>query len=85
MGLDHYEGVHIFAEDGSGHVATLCNEHAGQAGYDLEADNIAPIFASDEMDSYYSCEVRGCEEVFSYVNLTRDGEAWLAQIRSEEA
>lgn len=84
MKLDHYEGVYVFAEDGSGHVATLCNHHAAEAGYDLEAEYISPLFAGDEVDSYDCCDVHECDAVFDYVSLTEDGQAWLAEIHEEE-
>jgi hypothetical protein len=70
-----YEGVHVFAEDGSGHMGTYCNYCFVKAcpGMDIEADNIAPIFATDESDYYPECEM--CGGVFEYINLTEEGKA----------
>lgn len=64
----HYEIVEVFAKDGSGHVATLCNECAVKRGYDIDADEIAPIFADTEMDYYPECE--DCYKEFTYMDLT---------------
>lgn len=77
-----YEGVYVFAEDGSGHLGTYCNQDAKRRGYDLEAENLSPIFATDEGDFYDSCE--DCGYVFSYINLTEEGERWLEEAKEEE-
>lgn len=77
-----YRGVYVFAPDGSGHIGTYCNACAKEAGHeDLDADHISPIFATDEADSYPSCET--CGGVFEYINLTEDGRAWLEEAREE--
>lgn len=81
-----YRGVYVFAENGSsaGHLATLCNAdfHKRYPNMSIEAENIAPIFADTEADYYPACEE--CGGVFDYINLTREGEEQMVEMRDEE-
>lgn len=71
----HYQGVYTFAPDGSGHTGTYCNADAVALGYNLESENVHPIFADSEHDYYPECEV--CGGVFDYVKLTPEGAEML--------
>lgn len=73
-----YHGVHLFAADGSGHVATLCVGCFKELHPDIsiEAEQVAPIFADTEADYYPSCEL--CGGVFDYISLTQEGHDLLA-------
>lgn len=74
----YYEGVDLFAEDGSGHLGTFCNECLKQTypEQDVEAENVSPIFSNIELDHYPVCDV--CYYVFDYIGLTEYGAAGQA-------
>ena len=68
-----YDGVNLFAADGSGHIGTYCNEDFRKhfPEIDIESEQVSPIFTTDEMDYYPSCEI--CGGIFDYVSLTDEG------------
>lgn len=79
-----YEGVDLFAADGSGHIGTYCNECFAtlHPTVDINAEHVAPIFATDERDYYPSCE--WCGYVFDYINLTEEGYEYIQQLGLED-
>lgn len=76
-----YLGVDVFAENGSGHIITLCNECMEGATFDVEVDPM-PIFADSELDYYPECEA--CGVVFDYINLTEYGMEELKMMKEME-
>ena len=58
--------------------AVYCVECVGE-GTDLEGDDVTPIFADSEHDSYPVCD--GCFHVHDYVSLTEEGEKQAAAHR----